>query len=169
MKIQLITEQHGFELCRSVLSLFFFFSFIFYQLEANYFTILQWVLPYIDMNQPWIYMYSPSRSPLPPPSLSSPSGSSQCTSPEHLSHASNGLVICFTLGNIHVLMPFSQIIPLSPSPIESKSLFNTSVSLFLSCIQDYRYHLSKFHIYVLVYCIGSTLAQTFFNKYHSTE
>ena len=25
------------------------------------------VLSYIDMNQPWIYMYSPSRSPLPPP------------------------------------------------------------------------------------------------------
>ena len=39
------------------------------------------------MNQPWIY--SPSRSPLPPPSPPDPSGSSQCTSPEHLSHASN--------------------------------------------------------------------------------
>ena len=36
------------------------------------------------MNQPWIYMYSSSRSPLPPPSPSHPSGSSQCTSPEHL-------------------------------------------------------------------------------------
>ena len=46
-------------------------------------------MPYIDMNQPWIYMCSPSRSPLPPPSPSHPSGSSQCTSPEHLSHASN--------------------------------------------------------------------------------
>ena len=34
-------------------------------------------------------MYSPSRSPLPPPSLSHPSGSSQCTRPEHLSHAPN--------------------------------------------------------------------------------
>ena len=41
------------------------------------------------MNQPWIYMCSPSQSPLPPPSPSDPSGSSQCTSPEHLSHASN--------------------------------------------------------------------------------
>ena len=41
------------------------------------------------MNQPWIYMCSPSRSPLPPPSPSHPSGSSQCCSPEHLSHASN--------------------------------------------------------------------------------
>ena len=41
------------------------------------------------MNQPWIYMCSPSWTPLPPPSPSHPSGSSQCTSPEHLSHASN--------------------------------------------------------------------------------
>ena len=45
-----------------------------------------------------------------------------------------GLVICFTFDNIHVLMLFSQIIPPSPFPIESKSLFYTSVSLFLSCI-----------------------------------
>ena len=36
------------------------------------------------MNQPWIYIYSPSRSPLPPPSPPHSSGSSQCTRPEHL-------------------------------------------------------------------------------------
>ena len=41
------------------------------------------------MNQPWIYMYSPSRPPLPLPSPPNPSGSSQCSSPKHLSHASN--------------------------------------------------------------------------------
>ena len=66
-----------------------FFFIYFYQLEANYFTILQWVLSYIDMNQPWIYMYSPFRSSLPPPSPPNPSGSSQCTRYEHLSHASH--------------------------------------------------------------------------------
>ena len=40
------------------------------------------------MNQPWIYMCSPSRSPLPPPSPPDTSGSSQCTRSECLSHAS---------------------------------------------------------------------------------
>ena len=51
-------------------------------------------------------------------------------------------------------MPFSQIIPRSPSPTESKRVFYTSVSLVLSRIHGYHYHLSKFHIYALVYCIG---------------
>ena len=92
----------------------------------------------------------------PTPSLRiHPSGSSQCTSPEHLvSCIEPGLVICFTCDNIHVSMLFSQTIPPSPSPTESKRLFYTSVSLLLSCIQGYRYHLFKFHTYALVYCIG---------------
>ena len=65
-----------------------------------------------------------------------------------------GLVICFTLDNIHVSMLFSWNIPPSPSPTESKTLFCTSVSLFLFCMWGYRYYLPKFHIYVLVYCNG---------------
>ena len=69
-----------------------------------------------------------------------------------------GLVICFTYDIIHVSMPFSQIIPPSPSPTESKRLFYTSVSLSLSHIQGYHYPLSKFHIYALVYCIGVFLS-----------
>ena len=99
----------------------------------------------------------------PPTSLPyHPSGSpvgAQCTSPERpVSCIEPGLAICFTYDNIHVSMLFSQIIPPSPSPRESKRLFYTSVSLLLSRIYGYCYHLSKFHIYALVYCIGVFLS-----------
>ena len=74
----------------------------------------------------------PILKPFSPPSPFHPSGSSQCTSPEHpVSCIEPGVVICFTYDNIHVSMPFSQIIPPSPSPTESKRLFFTSVSLLL--------------------------------------
>ena len=106
------------------------------------------------MNQPRVYICSLSWPSPTPPSPSPPSGSSQCTSPEHpVSCIEPGLVIYFTY-NMHVSMLFSQIIPPSPSPTESKSLFFTSVSLLLACIQGHHYHLSKFHIYALIYCIG---------------
>ena len=86
--------------------------------------------------------------PLPPPSPYHPSGSFQCTSPEHpVSCLKPGLVIRFTYDIIHVSMPFCQIILPLPSPTESIRLFYTSVSLLLPRIQGYRYHLSKFHIY----------------------
>ena len=91
------------------------------------------VLPYIDMNQPWVYMCPPSWIPLPPPSPSHPSGSSQCTGPERpISCIKPGLKIYFTYGNIHVSMVFSQIIPLLPSPTESK-VCSFSLRLF-SCL-----------------------------------
>ena len=106
------------------------------------------VLPYIHMNLPQVYMCSPSCSPLPPPSLYHPSGSSQCTSPKHpVSCIEPGLAIRFIYDIIQFSVSFSQITPPSPSPTESKRLFYTSVSLLLSLIQGYRYHLSKFHIY----------------------
>ena len=66
-----------------------------------------------------VHMF-PILTPLPP---YHPSGSSQCTSPEHaVSCIEPGLVICFTYDIIHVSMPFSQIIPPSLSCTESKRL-----------------------------------------------
>ena len=123
------------------------------------------VLPYIDMNQPWVVHVFPILNILfPPPSPSHPSGSSQCTSPEHpVSCIEPGLVIYFTYDNIHISMLFSQIIPSSPSPTESKTLFFTSVSLFLSHIEGHCYHLSKFHIYALIYYIGVSLSDLLYS------
>ena len=91
--------------------------------------------------------------PLPPPSPSHPSGSSQCTSPEHLSHASNldwrsisHLIIymfpCCSLRSSH-----PRHLPRSPK--------DCSIHLCLFFCLAYRviitiFLISKFHIYVLV-------------------
>ena len=128
-------------------------------MEANYFTILYWFCH----TSTWIHQGCtrvPNPEPhLPPPSPYHPSGSSPCTSHKHpVSCNKPGLAIRFTCDNLRVSMPFSHIIPPSPSPTESKRLFCTSVSLLLSHIQGYRYHLYKFHLYVLVYCIGIFLS-----------
>ena len=134
-------------------------------MEANYSTILYWFChtstwirhrcTRVPHPEPPSHL-PPHTIPLGHPQLQAPALS---TRPEHpKSCIKPGLAIRFTYDNIHVLMPFSHIIPPSPSPTESKRLLYTSVSLLLSCIQGYHYHLSKFHIYALVYCIGVFLS-----------
>ena len=135
-------DYHSLKLSEAVLRSCFYL-FLLYNIVL--------ILQHINMNPPWAYTCSPSWTPLPLPSLYHPSGLSQCTSPKHpVSCIEPGLAIHFIYDIIHVSMPFSQIIPPFPSPAESKKLFYTSVSLLLSCIQGYCYHLSKVHIYALV-------------------
>ena len=137
----------------SITSSFFFFNFIF----KLYNIVL--VLPNIKMNPPQVYMCSPSWTLLPPPSPYHPSGSSQCTSPKHPgSCIEPGLATRFIYDIIHVFQchspKSSHPFPLPQSP---KDCF-IHQCLLLSRIQDYCYHLSKFHIYALVYCIGVFLS-----------
>ena len=140
---------------------FVFFSFFFFLFLKIlfYFLILQYCIGfaiYQNESATGIHVFLILN---PPPSSYHPSGSSQFTSPKHpVLCIELGLATRFIYDIIHVSMPFSQIIPPSPSPTESKRLFYTSVSLLLSHIQRYCYHLSKFHIYALVYCIGVFLS-----------
>ena len=110
------------------------------------------------MSQPWEHICPPSWIPLTPASPSHLSGLSQITSSEcPVSFIKLGLVIYFTYGNIHVSVLFSQIIPPSPSPTESKSLFFISVSLLLSHIWSLVQLFSRF----LFHCVAKVTNMEF--------
>ena len=69
-----------------------------------------------------------------------------------------GLVICFILDNIHVLMLFSWNIPPSPSPTESKRLFYKSVSFLLFCI--FIFHILVKLAFVFVWIVSLSITPT---------
>ena len=89
--------------CTAHLYLFIYFDlyFILFYFILLYNTVL--ILPYINMNLPWLYTCSSSWTPLPPPSPYHLSGSSQCTSPKHpVSCIKPRLAIPFLYDIIHV-------------------------------------------------------------------
>ena len=112
-----------------------FFFFKFKSLFLLYFTLQYCIGFAIHWHESTTGVYEfPNMNP--PPTPYHLSGSSPCTSPKHpVSCIDHRLVIRFLHDSIHVSMPFSQIIPPSPSPSESKSPLYTSVSLLLSRIQ----------------------------------
>ena len=87
------------------------------------------------MNPPQVYMCSPSRTLLPPPSPYHPSGSSQCTSRKHpVLCIEPGLATRFIYDIIHISMPFSQIIHPLPLPQSPK---DCSIHQCLFCCLDH--------------------------------
>ena len=114
------------------LFLFFFFYFNWRLITLQYCIgfAIHWQNPH------WVYMCTPSRTLLPPPSLSHPSGSSQCTSPEHP-------VSCIEAGwwfiSHMIIYMFQYHSPKSshPRPLP-QSPKDCSIHLCLSCCLAYR-------------------------------
>ena len=149
-----------FARCGITIILFFYFYFIFLLLIKIFFNFI--ILYWFCHISKWIlhrYICVPhpeSSSLLPPHTI--PLGHPSTPAPSIQYRASNldWRLLSYILYMFQCHSPKSS--HPSPSPTESKRLFYTSVSLLLSRIQGYCYHLSKFHIYALVYCIGVFLS-----------
>ena len=123
-------------------------------MEANHFAILYW----FHHTSTWIH-HRYTRVPHPePPSLLPPYtillGHPSAPAPSILYSASN---LDWRFVSYMILYMFQCHSPKQSHPLplpQSPKDCSIHVSLLLSRIQGYRYHLSKFHIYVLVYCIG---------------
>ena len=118
---------------RSIDFLFFFFIFISWRLiTLQYCSGFCYTLTWISHGFTCIlHPEPPSHLPPHPIPLGHPSAPAPSTCLMH----PTGLAICSTFDNIHVSMLFSQIIPSTPSPTESKDppiLKITEVSTFLS-------------------------------------
>ena len=130
------------------------FSFIYFIYLVFYFTILYWFCHTSTCIRHGCTRVPHSETPshLPPHTI--PLGHPGAPAPSFLYPASK---LDWWFVSYMILYMFQCHSPKSsplPSPTESKRLFYTFVSFLLSRIQGYRFHLSKFHIYALVYCIG---------------
>ena len=123
-----------------------------------YFTILYWFCHTLT----WIchrctcgpHPELPSRLPPPPMSQGHPSAPTHST----LSHALN-LDWWFISHVIIYMFQCHSPISFHPHPLpQSPKDCSIHLCLLLSCIQGFCYHLSKFHIYTLVYCVGVFLS-----------
>jgi len=98
-------------------------------------------------------------NPLPTTSLNIPS---LWVIPVHQPRASCIMHRTWTDESFHIwyYTCFNAILPNHPTLALSQIPKDCSIhaSVLLSCIQGYHYHLSKLHIYVLVYCIGVFLS-----------
>ena len=132
------------------LILFFFFSFKFYFI-IFYFTILYWFCHTSTCICHECTHVPRPETPSHLPHHTIPLGHRSAPAVSNLFHASN---MDWRLISYMILYMFQCHFPKSsppPSPTESKIQFSTSVSLLLSSIQGYCYHLSKFHKYTNTY------------------
>ena len=94
--------------------LLFFFKFIYFWLDDNCFTIFFWFLPYINMNQSWIYICLLLLEPLSHvlPHLPTLPGCHRAPDLSSLCHIANlHWLSNFTYGNVYVSLLLSQFIP----------------------------------------------------------
>ena len=139
-----------------MLSFYLFFLTFYFYFILLYNALL--VLPYIDMNPPRVYMSYQSWTPLPPPTHIISLDHPRAPAPSILHPASN---IDWRSISYMIVYMFQCHSPKSSHPLplpQSPKVHSIHLCLLLSRIQGYRYHLSKFHIYVLVYCIGVFLS-----------
>ena len=161
-------EDHTWGRSRSISSAFFlsyylllilFYFFNFYFILFFNFTILYW----FSHISKWIrhrYTCVPHPEPsslLPPHTI--PLGRPSAPAPSIQYYVSN---LDWRLVSYMILYMFQYLFPKSshplPLPQSPKDCSIHQCSLLLSRTQGYCYHLSKFHIYALVYCIGVFLS-----------
>ena len=129
---------HCFELCTNGVMLFAFFLSV--HVIYLFFLLLLYnivlILPYINMNLPWVYMCSQSWTPLPPSSPYHPSGSSQSPAPSILYPASN---LDWQFVSYMILYMFQCHSPKSLHPLPlSQSPKDCSIYLCFFCLLAYR-------------------------------